>query len=216
MISVRPYKDSDRSAVRRIHFDTWLVGRSLRMVGASRERVDAFINPYITRWKEHAFVAVDGKRVVGYVVGAFPGEEQGNNDHVRIVLRNVLSWPVLSKGDRRFWGWQLRIMLYLMTHPGTDVLAVKPPRDAAHLHVNLAKDARGKGIGKKLLETFFSHLRKNSIKKVFAQSWGTRINDTSGFWRKMGFRLAAHAKTRFWKEYFPEESVELTMWVKKP
>ncbi len=70
-VIVRRYKPEDRAAIRRICCDTGFLGNPIETIFTDREIfADLFTNPYLNYGADCAWVAEDGGRVVGYLLGS--------------------------------------------------------------------------------------------------------------------------------------------------
>ncbi|KAB2851408.1 MAG: GNAT family N-acetyltransferase [Hyphomicrobiaceae bacterium] len=73
--------------------------------------------------------------------------------------------------------------------PSTTIFADLLPRFPAHLHINVASDARGAGVGSRLMEVFLGHMRRLGVPGVhLVTSEGSR---NIGFYQHNGFRIEA-------------------------
>ncbi len=85
-----------------------------------------------------------------------------------------------------------RKLLVLENNPN-DAFTV-PPEYAAHLHVNLVPEERGKGTGEKLIQAFEADLQKLNIKGIHLFCGPGPLK----FYEKCGFRILA--KNEFKKD----------------
>src|SRR5438445_597293 len=69
--TIRPYRASDRDAVRRLCCETGFLGKPIDPVFADRELFADFLTGYYTDWEpESAFVLETGGEVKGYLLGS--------------------------------------------------------------------------------------------------------------------------------------------------
>jgi ribosomal protein S18 acetylase RimI-like enzyme len=184
---IRPYGPADRAAVRHLACDTADMGRPFGDGFDAREFLADLLTRYYT---DHApdwmWVACTDDTLAGYVCAA-PDERAFQ----RILRHHVM--PALARqvvfGDefrrpsnRRFlarqvWDW-------LRHGRATQVDKARFP---AHLHLNLAPDFRGRGLGRTLLQTCLAALARAGVVGVRASV----RDDNAGaqaFFRRMGFQ----------------------------
>lgn len=153
------------------------IGALCAETGAQGEPVDGdhlafaerWVGPYRVLCPEWTFVAEEDGRVVGYLT-ACP-DTLTFEKRVRAELkptpdsRGFFGDEFLNK----FWG----------EHPG-------------HLHMNLAKAYRGRGLGGALLALAFAELKRVGVGSAHVFCG----NRAKGYWEKAGFKLAASCEPR--------------------
>jgi GNAT superfamily N-acetyltransferase len=209
-ISIRAYREADRSAVLAIDFDTGLLGSSMQPL---LDRADLFTRSlarFIDRFADLCFVAVDGDRITGYAI-ASSGDvtRQQILDSAAGSLADLVRLPSLSAKDRRYVWSKWRFAARALSGPERRFRYPRGPR----LHVNLLPGARGAGIGSRLLEALFADLRRRGARHVHANSYQSSRNDTAQFWRRHGFAEHARVRSRAWSE-FVDEPVDLVCFVR--
>jgi GNAT superfamily N-acetyltransferase len=137
--------------------DAIFFGASGTQSFASEAERQAFRTRWLGRYlvgndAEHAFVAVRGGQVIGYLVGA-------------------LEDPVASG--------RFADIGYLQD------FAQLTPAYPAHLHINLAPEARSKGIGARLIEAFATHARSGGALGMHVVTSAASRN--VGFYAACGF-----------------------------
>lgn len=153
-VVIRPYRQSDRRAVRTIACDTAARGEPVEHFFHDREVFADLITRYYTDWESHAlWIAEHEGQVVGYLTGCLDGRR-----YHRLMAWNILPATVI----RGLWRGAL-------LHPGTWRLfkaALTTWRRGglrrthlldeypAHLHVNVQRGFRGQRVGERLVRQF--------------------------------------------------------------
>lgn len=156
-ISVRPYRSADRDAVRAIAYQAGYMGDPPDWYWRDRTSfAEIWTSYYTDREPESAFVAERAGRVVGYLLGCVestrapsPAEALG-----RQVVRHIL---LLRPGTAGFL-WRSMWDTARQRHAPNGVLL--DPRWPSHLHTNLLREARGSGVGSRLMQAWPSRLRE--------------------------------------------------------
>lgn len=156
-MKIRSWRRRDAEAVRRICLATGDGGDPVHPIMRDPELfAHVFTDPYLLLQPEFAFVAESGGAVLGYVVAALNTEEFYARWQLEWSPRFGASHPASSRPDPRYADSQLRAYL----HRPRLLL----PRDLdgypSHLHINLVPAARGRGGGRRLLDTAFAELAR--------------------------------------------------------
>jgi ribosomal protein S18 acetylase RimI-like enzyme len=185
-VDVRPYRPSDREGVRRVCFETGYMGDPVAWQWRDRESfADLFSGWYTDHAPEDAQVVVDGDEVVGYLLGC--------RDTTRVDLPpRTVARHLVGRG--------------LLVRPGTAPVLWRTIADAAaaaarrrmppaqvvderwpaHLHIDLLPEARGTGIGRRLIHTWLDVLRDAGIAGCHLVTWAE--NDGAiAFFEAVGF-----------------------------
>lgn len=191
---IRPYRPSDRAAIRDICCGTADLGEPLGPLFSDHELVaDALTRYYTDIEPESCWVAETDGAIVGYVNGAISTRRYARHMAWRImpaaalraVCRGALcraeTWRLILAGFRNLRGQARRMRTGVATFP-------------AHLHVNLIKPARGRGLGGRLLHTFLAHAASRAVPGVQAT---VRADNRPGrhFFEHAGFSQAGSFRT---------------------
>ncbi len=213
---IRKYQSSDRSQVEHIQFETYFLGKSASSFVVNQKRIHKDIDYYLTKEPESCFVAEEKGKVVGYLLGCL--DDKNHNESIfQFFLKSLSSLfviPFMHYKDRKFW-WSRVKMIGTVVLGKSEDAKFSTPKDSGHIHINLLPQARGKGVGTKLLKAFFKYAKSKNVKLIHADSFRTKLNPNSTFWLKNGFKEYCNLKTTFWKEYYPEEDIRLVCYVKK-
>ncbi len=210
---IRKYHKRDRKAVEDIHFRTGFFGDAMEPLLSKRSLWKEGICYYLKKEPQSAFVAVKGRRVVGYLLGCLDDSKTRESWHIAWhTAINLLRLPFMPQKDRRFWTSQIHTAF--ASFFGSDKQRLELPKAAGHLHINLLPEARGRGVGTKLVKTFCEYARSNGTRLIHAESYKTGQNTNRRFWVRNGFREYSQVKTNFWKSALPKEEVFFVCYVK--
>jgi GNAT superfamily N-acetyltransferase len=164
---VRDYRSSDRDAVRRICYETGLLGNNVREHYRDfASYADIFTAYYTDREPEHALVAELDGAVVGYVLGCL--DTRRASSPLWIALRHALTRGVCFRpGTAAFYWRGLLDSVLDLTKPQRPRFA--HDRYPSHLHLNLLPEARGSGTSTRLFHSLFDRLRRAGSAGVFAE-----------------------------------------------
>ncbi len=189
-LTVRPYEPTDRDAVRRICCDTGFSGQPVDPLFCDREVFADYLTRYYTDWEpESAFIAEDGGKVVGYLIGSIrPQRYKWAQAFIMAVqVAPKVIWRLASgqynQASRNFLWW-------CMTQGPKQT--PNAPKNCGHLHFNLLTDYRAQGaaggVGARLLVPFVKWAQYNGLKKVYGQIQTTDDRRTERVFNKFGFQ----------------------------
>jgi len=214
-MKIRKYKLEDRKEVESIHFETGFLGKSMEKFLTRHEEWDEEIKYYLENEPESIFVAVYNDKVVGYLIGFLDDSKHKiTSDFIKRTIINLIKASFMPAKDRKFWTGRIKF-LFRAVLGISEERKLKVPKNAGHLHINLLPEARGKGIGSKLLKMFFNYAKKNGTKTIHADGFETRLNQNKNFWLKNNFREYSKVKTSYWQEQYPNEVIYSVCYVKK-
>jgi ribosomal protein S18 acetylase RimI-like enzyme len=73
----------------------------------------------------------------------------------------------------------------------------------ATLHINIDRDFRAKGLGRRLIEHYLGHLKESGIAGVH---FGTMSEDAKRFFERLGFRVLHGTSMSYLESYFGKRS----------
>jgi len=213
---IRRYKPDDRHVIEEIHLKAGLAAREMEKNPANKKYYSGDLRYYLDKEPQSCYVAEDDGKIVGYLVGCLSYSSHYDNilTFLKTCLIKLLTYPYLTKKDRFFWMSRIKTVFFIVIGKSGE-LRFKTPKNSGHLHINLLKEARGKGIGSRLLKEFFRYAKANGVKKIHADSYKTSLNPNSNFWLKNGFVEYSRIKTLIFKDYYPNEDVYFVCYVKK-
>jgi ribosomal protein S18 acetylase RimI-like enzyme len=152
---IRAYRPEDREAIRRICFETGYMGEPIDFLWRDRESFADLITRYYTdREPESILVAAQGREVAGYLTGCVDSE-RARGAAGREIWRLLRSRALLRPGLASFFG---RALVDVVRDGGAPEEALGDPWPA-HLHIDFLPEARGKGLGRRIMAQWFERLR---------------------------------------------------------
>lgn len=186
-VTIRPYQPRDREAVHDICVRTAHNGGDSREIYPDLMLMPSiFAGPYLRLEPELAFVADDGERAVGYILGTA--------DTPSFVRRYRAEWlPELARGRYpapvRPAETPSETMVELMHRPER-MLVPELAAYPAHLHIDLLPDHQRVGHGRRLMNAFLDRLHRDGVPAVHL---GMVSENTSAraFYDRVGFHRIA-------------------------
>jgi len=209
-VTIRKFKPEDKAAVRRISYDTGLMGESIDPYLGCLDLFADYWTLYYTDYEpESTFVADLDGQAVGYLMGCMDTSVQQkihNNKIMPRIRRKFLTFGY--KIDRRFFSFMWREL----RSKGQDELSrsekVYIKDYPAHLHMNLVEGFRSGGIGSRLMSAYLDYLRKKGVRGLHL---GTTSHNKLAvpFYEKWGFRIAARHPSTLYESILPGKAEEL-------
>lgn len=185
--AVRAYRIEDRAAVRRICFETGYMGDPVGWLWRDQESfADLFSAWYTDCEPDSAQVATLGDEVVGYLLGC--RDSRRVTSLGRVVGRHVARRGLLVRPGTApvLWRGAYDLVRAAAGRRRTTT-GVELDRHPAHLHIDLLPEARGHGLGARLVEGWLDALRAQGVPGCHLETWAE--NDGAvAFFRAMGFR----------------------------
>ena len=181
-LTIRDYRPQDRVAVRHICCETADAGKPVESFFRDRGFIADLVTRYYTDFTPELTQVVEKEgNVVGYLTGCFDTRRQARVTAWRILpgaLVLAICRGVLWQRET----WRMLAAALRNGFPSGPPVAEYP----AHLHINLLTEARGNGIGARLVEEFFARVRKAGI---FGVHVSVRGDNESGcrFFEGLGF-----------------------------
>lgn len=183
-IIIKKYQNQDRKFLEDICYNTGLMGEAASSFwGHKKSFVGLWLSYYLNKEPQHTYVALVNGKVVGYLTGCLDSNQYNEKwIFIKIIFKYLL---LIRPSTKTFFRRSLKDMKLNNNISTSGLLHDK--RWPAHLHINLSKDARGKGIGSKLITTWLNFLKENDIKGCHLS---TMAENTSAitFFEKQGFR----------------------------
>ena len=189
MIEIRPYEPDDRPAVRNICFVTGYMGDPVdHLWRDAASFADMFSVYYTDREPQSAQVAVaeDG-RVIGYLLGCVDSQQAWGIES--IMRRHVVRRGLLVRPGTAGFLW--RSMGDLARDAMRRQMPPQPVHDArwpAHLHIDLLPEARGQGVGERLMRGWLDSLRGAGVAGCHLETWAENAAAIR-FFEAQGFRI---------------------------
>ena len=180
---IRPYKDSDLEKIYDICLLTGNSGSDARELYNDKKLLGHFYAaPYAVLEPDLCFIVTLGGIQSGYILGT------KNSTNFRILTEEKWfpqlrqKYPIPEESDLSRDANIIRLI-----HKGyiwKNELSDYP----AHLHIDLLSSTQGKGVGRKIMETFFNKLIELDIPAVHLEV-GKRNIGAIEFYKKIGFHL---------------------------
>ena len=192
-ILIRPYEEKDRDVIRRICCDTGLWGEPIESLFADREIfADLFTKPYLDYEPEWALVAEDRGQVVGYLLGSVCPNfdlllmQSGFQTAIKLLGRYATGRYAHHPRSRRFIRWLLTAGLWEQP---------KHPTHAAHLHWDIEKNHRGRGIAQLFWQGYETKLRAAGIKQCYGAFFSHPRRRPEHVYARFGFSVFDRKRT---------------------
>lgn len=205
-VRIRPYQESDRAAIRRLCCDTGYLGRPVDGLFQDRELfADLFTNAYLDHQPQWALVAESDSQLVGYLLGAVSKHfdlllmRSGFVTTSKMLLRLATGRYAAHRRSRLFIRWLLTVGY--REQP-------RHPSNAAHLHCDLARGFRGRGILRRLWDVYEERLRLAGVTQCYGAFFSHPRRRPETVYARYGFTVFDRKRTTFFE---PEitEPVEL-------
>ena len=192
-VRIRPYRLEDRPAIRRLCCETGFLGDPVDIFFHDRELfADLFTNAYLDHAPDWALVAeVDGC-VIGYLLGAVAENfdmalmRSGARTAARMLFRLATGRYAGHPRSARFVRWLL-----------TCGFAEQPkhPSNAAHLHWDLDKGFRGRGICYHLWNVYEQRLRDADVRRCYGAFFSHKKRKRELVYQRYGFEVYDRKRT---------------------
>jgi ribosomal protein S18 acetylase RimI-like enzyme len=195
---IRPANHADLAGIGHVSHQTGLLGDPIAPHFPDEALwTDAFVRPFIEAGCCNFVVEHEG-RIVGYIIGSCDPKR------FERYLRRRLPWLILGRWLRGAYPRWWRDLSYLWRawqgHGDAAPWRLYP----AQLHINLLPEARGRGLGSRLLQTFLDCLREKGVRGV---QLGTTERNRAALelYHRFGFRVFSNQRSSFWLPIVGEE-----------
>lgn len=185
MTEVRTFTESDRAQLRAFFRHAGEGSPSASMWGHEESEAAIYLTPYMDLEPDSLFLAFSEGRLVGYLTGCLnssrlPSEEAR-------MRRAIKRYRLMFRP--RLAGFFARSTADLMWATARRLPTAKSLEDArwpAHLHINVAPEARGTGAAQYLMDAWLDRLRSAGSPGCHLQTLRENTRAVS-FFRRMGF-----------------------------
>ncbi len=198
---VRRLAPADRQAVLRIAADTGFFGQPIEAVHDDRALFcDLLYRYYVDVDRSHGWVAEEEDGVIGFVVGT-ANTRAMHARWARAALPGIV-WRALTGRYRIRRATLRRLAAQVLAALRGEAASVDASAYPAHLHLNIVAGQRGRGVGRRLLETFLGALRAEGVGGVHLRT--TDQNPAAcHLFERVGFRLLDERRAREWEGLLP-------------
>jgi hypothetical protein len=198
--SIRPFRASDRAAVRRLCCQTGFLGQPIHPVYEDAELFADFLTTYYTDHEpESSFVVEDtGGELHGYLLGCrrpFWNQLYSFYQNVVLTLRALLRCSRYNERSRRFIRW-------IILNGWREVPAA--PRRTPHFHMNLLPEARKMETTRELVSAYLAYLYGCGEKQVYGQIVTFESRRGERMFERYGFRVVNRSEITKYKSFYPE------------
>jgi len=196
-VIIRKYKASDKDSVRKIAFDTALMGEPASAFFDDEEIMQDILTGYFLDYEpQSCWVAESEGKVIGYLMGAIDEAKvnkiSGDKILPKVLFKAVFKGIIFKKKCLTFIIYSIKSLFkgeFKSPHFYSDFPAV--------LHINIVDGFRSQGIGSKLIAVYLDYLKSNKIKGVH---FATLSDKAAVFYEKLGFSLL-YKKSRSYLRY---------------
>ncbi len=161
-VVIRPYEPRDRSAVRRICFETGYMGEPEWQWRDPKSYADLFTSYYTDAEPESALVVDRAGVVEGYLLACVDSRRAWSETSIflRLLWRRAIALRPATAGFvwRSFGDVVVDGIRHRLPPP-----ALHDDRWPAHLHIDLLGSIRSRGVGAALLRTWLGHLEELEV-----------------------------------------------------
>lgn len=211
-IIIREYKKNDRVSIRKIAYDTAFMGESAEKFFTGKDLIADFLTLYYTDYEPQSmFIAENEGKVIGYLSGA-KNEKTMNSVFIikifpKAVLKLIFKGYIFKKNNFLF----ILFNIYSFLRGEFYVPAFIEKEYPAILHINVDKNHRSFGIGKRLVEVYLDYLKKEKIRGVHLTTQSVKSFE---FFEKLGFKILYETKRSYFKHIF-KKSIKYFYYGKK-
>lgn len=186
-MEVRPFRPEDREGVRRVCFATGYMGDPIDWQWRDQASfADLFTAHYTDHEPESAQVVDLDGRVVGYLLGC--RDSSTVPDPAPMMARHLLRRGLLMRPGTAGVLWRSIGDVALGRLRGHHLdTELTDPRWPAHLHINLLPEARGAGVGRRLMSGWLGQLRADGTAGCHLGTWAEN-EGAIAFFEANGFR----------------------------
>ena len=201
---IRKYTPQDKAGVRRLSCETAFLGTGREQIFNDDEILADFLTMYFTDYEpDSCFVAVDRSTGIGYLIGSKDATCMNRVVKKRVVpalfVKAFYRKTFLKKTNLRFL---LHCILSFLR--GEFFLSDLSSEFPATLHINIDKDYRNQGMGRKLIAAYLDFLKEHGVRGVH---FSTLSENAKGFFLKMGFDILYRKGRSYLKPYAGREVV---------
>ncbi|MFG1774251.1 GNAT family N-acetyltransferase [Nocardia salmonicida] len=184
-MEVRGFKDSDRAELRLLFGRAGQGSPTESLWGHTDSEAAVYLDPYMESEPESLFVAEEGGELVGYLTGcvstvAFPSEDTRIADALRRYR------PFRTRQAVVFFGRSTVDVLGAAIRRTVTAGEFDDPRWPAHLHINVAPEARGTGAAAGMMNLWLDRLVAERVPGCHLQTLVENVRAVR-FFERMGF-----------------------------
>jgi ribosomal protein S18 acetylase RimI-like enzyme len=193
VIRIRSYTPADRQTIQHLCCETGYFGGPVDALFHDRELfADLFTKVYLDYESEWGLVAEADGRVIGYLLGSISPNfdrlqmRSGFETTMKMLFRLASGKYSNHPRSRRFIRWLL--FSGYLEQP-------KHPQNAAHLHYDLDKKYRGRGLGRRLWQEFVSRAKSAGVKTCYGSFFSSSQRRPEVAYARFGFEVFDRRRT---------------------
>jgi hypothetical protein len=201
-VRIRSYREGDRKAIHRLCCETGFLGAPIDDVFQDRDLFAAlFARPYLDYEPEWALVAEAQDQVIGYLLGSVCkdfGKARLRSDirtACKMMFRLATGRYARHPRSRQFVRWVLAAGFWEQP---------KHPKDAAHLHFNIDKHYRGRGLCLRLWEVHEERLKSAGVQHCYGAFFSYPQRRPESVYVRYGFSVFDRRTTTLFAPEFRE------------
>jgi ribosomal protein S18 acetylase RimI-like enzyme len=180
---IRPYKKSDLPKLYDICLKTGDSGKDATELYKDPMLVGHFYTaPYAVIQPELTFILADDDLPVGYILGTSDSQFFYNETEKEWFPQLRKKYLLPDENDNTLDARIIRLL-----HKG-HIQRPELLSYPAHLHIDILPEGQGKGMGRKLIETFCSRLIEMNVRKLHLEV-GKKNTNAIIFYEKTGFHI---------------------------
>jgi ribosomal protein S18 acetylase RimI-like enzyme len=183
VVEIRTFTEADRAELRELFGRAGAGSPSASLWGHEESEAAVYLEPYMAMAPDTLFLAADGGRLVGYLTGcpdsaAFPSESARMDQAVK-------QYKLFSKArPRAFFLRALADMARAKVRRRPTARDFEDPRWPAHLHINVAPEARGSGAAVGLMDRWLEQVAEQPGRGCHLQTLAENTRAVRFFERK--------------------------------
>jgi len=209
MPHIRPYVPADKNDVFGVCHKTGYFGEDALLHFKDAVLFGTiFVSYYIDTEPENAFVAVDGDRVIGYIVGTadtLVQKESFDRMVMPKILRRLFTSTIFRHPADALFLLGLRGYEHFEETLYSENLLDDYP---AHLHINLLAGYQRRGLGEQLIHAFENHMKKSKVPGIHLVT-STLNTKAVPFYDKLGYRVVRDLPNFLWDKKSPPDTRSL-------
>lgn len=185
MLEIRTFVEADRTEVLDVARRAGQGAPTESLWGHQASELAVYLTPYLDHTPDTVFLPVVDGKIVGYLAGCpdlslIPSEEER-------IERAIREYRLFGKP--RLLGFFARAFIDTLRAKATGADGAGELDDAcfpAHLHINVAPEARGTGAAEAAMRAWQSYLTEHTIRGCYLQTTVENLRAVR-FFRRMGF-----------------------------
>lgn len=192
-IRIRPFRESDRETIYRLCCQTGFLGGPVDPLFRDHELfAELFTRPYLDYEADWVFIAEAHQQVIGYLLGSV--RPRFDLVLLRSGLRTTTKMLLRLAGGRYSDHPRSRRFIYWLLTAGFREQP-KHPANAAHLHLQVGRDHRACGVGRRLWKHYEARLQEIGVTKCYGAFYSLANRRPEVAYTRYGFRVFDRRRT---------------------